>query len=474
MTSLPEKLPSKPVKATKTRVHNPISLYFPPTQCSTNIPINSTNIDKNKNNSSSVSKISASNNKSTYKQTTISQMFSKAPFTPITMHAPNEPSHPAKPAPYNSHLHPTPVSLTTFFSSELSSSLPHSSPSSTSLTLHSPSLCLPIRHSTHSRQTLIRDFFHVVPKPENSRKANTSLRHHMPPSSSTKWNQRRNKMKYSIGTQPLITSFTKSPPTHFTNAIWGHSLEGITTSSCFRLFLQNPNGLSISSARECLLQDFLTCHSYGTAALSLPETNTNWDLPNIRSQFDAMLCRVWPLWSLCHSKGPEIFNSSYQPGGTATILCDNWISCIISKGEDTLGLGRWSYMTLCGKGSSLITLVTDYCPSTAPGETTNYRQQRRTLANIFHHQNLLMSTNPTRQFFLDLQSWLEHLIAQDIILCLDANSTYDTAAIDGCWQENSKNTAMKSIIDYGEENASCNLSYRYSLCLMGSLNKIIT
>jgi hypothetical protein len=39
-------------------------------------------------------------------------MFSKAPFTPITMHAPNEPSHPAKPAPYNSHLHPTPVSLT--------------------------------------------------------------------------------------------------------------------------------------------------------------------------------------------------------------------------------------------------------------------------------------------------------------------------------------------------------------------------
>ena len=51
-------------------------------------------------------------------------------------------------------------------------------------------------------------------------------------------------------------------------------------------------------------------------------------------------------------------------------------------------------------------------------------------------------------------------------------SPVDTA-VDNCWQENSKNTAMKSIIDYGEENASCNLSYRYSLCLTGSLNKIL-
>jgi len=261
----------------------------------------------------------------------------------------------------------------------------------------------------------------------NPRKATNSLPCHTPPTSLTKRKQKRNRMRYTLGTQPLITSFTKSPPIHVTNAIWGHSLDEIDKSSCFRLFLQNPNGLSITTARECLLQDLLTCHSYGTAVISLPETNTKWDLPSIKSQFHAMLRRVWPLQSLCHSKSPEIFNSSYQPGGTATILCDNWISRIISKGEDPLGLGRWSYITLCGKGSCLITLVTAYCPSTAPGETTNYRQQYRTLANIFHRQNLQMSTNPTRQFFLDLQSWIEHLIDQDhqIILCLDANSTYD-------------------------------------------------
>jgi len=285
----------------------------------------------------------------------------------------------------------------------------------------SPNTHYALPPNSHSR------FFSSGSQSVTSRKATNSLPYHSPPPSLTKRNKKRNKIRYSLGAQPLITSFTKSPPINVTNAIWGHSLDRITTSSCFRLFLQNPNGLSITSAREGLLQDLLTCHSYGTAAISLPETNTNWDLPNIKSQFDVMLRRVWPLWPLCHSKSPEIFNSSYKPGGTATILCDNWISRIISKGEDPLGLGRWSCMTLRGKGSCLITLVTAYCPSTAPGESTNYRQQYRTLINIFHRQNLQMSTNLTRQFFLDLQSWLEHLIDQDhqIILCLDANSTYD-------------------------------------------------
>jgi hypothetical protein len=86
------------------------------------------------------------------------------------------------------------------------------------------------------------------------------------------------------------------------------------------------------------------------------------------------------------SRSPEDFLSHFQPGGTATIVCDNWVSRIIDKGEDHVGLGRWSYLTLRGKGSTKITIITTYNPSYNMGDTTNYRQQQRTLSYI-HSQH---------------------------------------------------------------------------------------
>ncbi len=58
---------------------------------------------------------------------------------------------------------------------------------------------------------------------------------------------------------------------------WGHSLESIDSTSTFRLFLQNPNGLNPYSGNYSLLQDLQTCQKYGAALLALPETNVNWE-----------------------------------------------------------------------------------------------------------------------------------------------------------------------------------------------------
>jgi hypothetical protein len=82
------------------------------------------------------------------------------------------------------------------------------------------------------------------------------------------------------------------------------------------------------------------------------------------------------------SQTPDPFLSNYQPGGTLTAVCKNWVSRVISKGEDPLGLGQWSYITLRGKADTKVTVVTAYNATPSPGESTYYHQQLRVLSRL--------------------------------------------------------------------------------------------
>jgi hypothetical protein len=61
------------------------------------------------------------------------------------------------------------------------------------------------------------------------------------------------------------------------------------------------------------------------------------------------------------------------------------------------------------------------------GERTAYKQQHRILSRTIREQNLPVAPHLKRQFILDLQSWIEHLIQtnHDIILAMDANEPYN-------------------------------------------------
>jgi hypothetical protein len=49
----------------------------------------------------------------------------------------------------------------------------------------------------------------------------------------------------------------------------------IDTTTTFRVFLQNPNGINPYFSNYSLLQDLDGCRKYGAAIVSLPETNLN-------------------------------------------------------------------------------------------------------------------------------------------------------------------------------------------------------
>ncbi len=196
--------------------------------------------------------------------------------------------------------------------------------------------------------------------------------------------------------------------------------------STFRLFLQNPNGLCLTTKPHSLQNDLIQCRNYGASVLCLPETNINWDIPHQHAILHNILRQTWQATVYCASKSPEEFLSDTQPGGTTTILCDNWTSRLLEKGEDPIGLGRW-YVTLRGKGDRKVLIITAYNASLTTGETTNFRQQQRTLTHLHQLHKQQVTANPRPQFILDLQSWIQSKIesGHDIILALDANATSD-------------------------------------------------
>jgi len=147
--------------------------------------------------------------------------------------------------------------------------------------------------------------------------------------------------------------------------------------------------------------------------LCLPETNVNWNLTDQCQQFTNILHHTWKNTVSSISHSPEDFLSQYQPGGTVTILHDNWTLRVIAKGEDPLGLERWSFVTLRGKGSKKATVITAYNASLTSGDMTNFHQQQHVLTHLLISYNRKGDAQPCCQFILDLQSWLEHLIHQD-------------------------------------------------------------
>jgi hypothetical protein len=127
------------------------------------------------------------------------------------------------------------------------------------------------------------------------------------------------------------------------------------------------------------------------------------------------------------SQTPDPFLSKYQPGGTLTAICDNWVSRVIARGEDPFGLGRWSYITLHGKSSMQITIVTAYNATPSQGDQSYYHQQPHVLSCLYREQNISQSPDPRKQFIQDLQAWLEflHQEGHQLILAMYANSVYD-------------------------------------------------
>jgi len=155
--------------------------------------------------------------------------------------------------------------------------------------------------------------------------------------------------------------------------------------------------------------------------LCIQETNTNWITPTIqvaKNIFNTSAYRASKV-STTASNAPT--SEHYQPGGTLTAALGKWTARAYDIGQDTSGLGRWSYITLRGSNNITYVIASGYRVGPKPptlGANTAYDQQYRLLLAKGNTQ-----PKPRQQFVEDLIQQVKQWRAQqyEVLFCIDAN-----------------------------------------------------
>lgn len=154
---------------------------------------------------------------------------------------------------------------------------------------------------------------------------------------------------------------------HGTTGIFGDPLSR-KGADVLRILLWNTNGIGFTTSDRSMeslkmekLKRLLHDHAIDYAALT--ELNKNWskvDTPNT-------------IWSATagwrqHRRLQVSYNKHFPTdterliGGTASMAMDDMVFRCGEQGNDSRGLGRWSYITLQGKNNLKTTIITCYCP----------------------------------------------------------------------------------------------------------------
>jgi len=141
---------------------------------------------------------------------------------------------------------------------------------------------------------------------------------------------------------------------------------------------------------------------------------------------DRSTTTLWKYWQ--HLKPsytsliPAPHNTSYQPGGTLTLVGEPWSGRATLDHDPTM-MGRWSTINLKGQNHRHLAIITAYrvvqTSITQCGPNTAYAQQ-------WHHAKRNNHTNPQprNDFLIDLQKYVQQLQHKnvDVMIAMDANA----------------------------------------------------
>ncbi len=191
----------------------------------------------------------------------------------------------------------------------------------------------------------------------------------------------------------------------------------------FRVFVKNVNTLSLRDDAAAWRGAATALTKYKVNLFCFQETNIAWDTPQERIATSALRhFQTRPTIATSISSEPGATH-----GGTAIGTWGAWSGRVIAKGQDPSGLGRWSYITMIGKGQVKNTFVSAYrvcLQRPDSSRDTAYAQQYRLLL-----LKGIQQPNPRQQFFDDLTLQLTEW-RQDpehgVFIGIDANESLRT------------------------------------------------
>ena len=209
---------------------------------------------------------------------------------------------------------------------------------------------------------------------------------------------------------------------HMQNTI-GDTLHNKETTT-FRILGQNANGISprnnFSKWNE-ILQSTIT---HDVDVLCLSETNVEWRHHHVSARLEAITKKFFRHSRLTTASSSIKFERMFKPGGTATLITNEWTGRILKCESDPSGLGRWTTAMLTGKQHRKIAIISAYqvCQTsiTTCGLITCFSQQWHLLRAQGD-----VTPSPRERFWTDLTRYIQGLQHNQykIILIGDFNTT---------------------------------------------------
>ena len=215
------------------------------------------------------------------------------------------------------------------------------------------------------------------------------------------------------------------PDPHYQDTIGDQLTE--KPRNTFRVLGQNINGISPKHEFNKWKEILQSTISQQIDVLCLSETNVEWRHPITSTRIPAITKRFFNQSRLITSSSAVKFQRIFKPGGTATLITNEWTGRILTCEQDSSGLGRWTTTKMTGKRHKKIAIITAYqvCKTSIhqSGITTCYTQQWHLLRA--QGEDL---PDPRNRFWTDLSRHIQELQTNQfqIILMGDFNTTFTT------------------------------------------------
>ena len=197
-----------------------------------------------------------------------------------------------------------------------------------------------------------------------------------------------------------------------------------------RLFFQNVKGLTYSTGVEDYKYYLSQMAAFSVDCFGLAETNTAWQHYYLQLHYRECVQRQFRVGKTVFGFPSREVDScsekeTFQAGGCLTTVQGKTATTVHNQGiYDPTGLGRWSGITLEGKGGNVLSIITAYrvCEGSirqAPIGSAVVREHE------FYRNKGEKSPQPRQRFLSELRSVIDHLQhdGHAILLMLDANGT---------------------------------------------------